>query len=759
MQTKYKLDLVSVNQLKLVSKKEAVSLWESTGDDPNFSVKLPVDTLAPGWYLLEMEIDDSATKLHPILYVDYGNGYVEANKVVLPLQELSDKRYTVLLRFIQNVHGLRLDPHEIPCEFSIGNCALIKLGKLDAFNELIKGIAFRRGIVDQYGKLELTLKTLVKMALRGKRNVIDQLYLNYIMPDGANNTRYELWLKKYDNEKVNELRDYSSVTEDRKFSIIVPTYNTNEKWLRKCIDSVIRQKYESWELCIADDASPNPSVRQVLEEYVKQDERIRVVYRKQNGHISASSNSAIEIAQGDFLVLLDHDDELHDQALIEVAKALDENPRWKIVFTDEDKVDGNGRRYDPYFKADWNYDLFLSHNCISHLGVYEASLVREIGGFRLGYEGSQDWDLALRCIERLDDDQIGHIARVLYHWRAIPGSTALAPGEKSYANDAAMRAIQSHLDRIDVNAEVKGIPGFHGNYKVEYKLPALEPKVSIIIPTRDKVDVLKTCVNSVINKTEYKNFDIIIVDNGSVEKETLEYFDSIKVNKKIRVLQYPHAFNYSAINNFAVRHTDAEYIVLLNNDTEVITSHWLTEMVSIGIQKGVGAVGCMLYFPNNTIQHAGIILGYSGVGGHAYFTKPRGWPGYMIRGLLMQSFSAVTAACLLVKRSTYEEVGGLDETLRVAYNDVDLCLKIREKGYRNILTPNAQLYHYESATRGAEDTPEKRERFNNEVNIMLEKWGDIILNDPAYNPNLNINPDQEMFELSFPPRTLEFRRF
>ena len=575
----------------------------------------------------------------------------------------------------------------------------------------------------------------------------DWLYWQYRLIGSSQkrlDVTYQSWLRIYDvPAPPRELQRQPLI------SVVLPVYNTEERWLRRCIESVIGQRYDNWELCVCNDASTAPSVRRVLEEYQASEARIRVIHREENGHISAASNDALSLARGDYVGLLDHDDELHPDALYEVVSHINDHPEVGLIFTDEDKIDQYGLRYDPYFKPDWNPDLFLGHNCVSHFGVYRRDLIEQVGGFRVGMEGSQDWDLALRCSEALAAEQIAHIPRVLYHWRAIPGSTALAPGEKSYAHFAGLKAVNEHLQRKKAHAEAVEIEGRSGNYRVSYGLD-VEPSVTVIIPTRDRVDLLKKCVDSILERTNYDNYSVLVVDNQSCEAATLEYLSALAERERVTVSRYNQEFNYSAINNFAVDMASCDVVTLMNNDMEVISRDWLKELVANAMRPDVGAVGAMLYYPDDTIQHAGVIMGVHGIAAHAYSGKPRGWAGQMNRGGLAQNYTAVTAACLAVRRELFLEVGGLSEELRVAFNDVDFCLKLRERGYWNVWLPWVELYHHESATRGYEDTPEKRARFESEVSWMAGHWAKWISGDPAYNPNLSI--DGEPFGLSFPPR-------
>ncbi len=572
---------------------------------------------------------------------------------------------------------------------------------------------------------------------------------------------YGAWVAAYDTltpDDADRIRaKIAALTKRPLISVLMPTYNTPEKWLVAAIESVRRQLYDNWELCIADDASKEPHVRKILERYQKKDSRIKVVFRESNGHISASSNSALALAHGEFIALLDHDDEIRPHALACVALELDANPNADLVYSDEDKIDENGYRYDHYFKPDWNPDLFNVQNYVSHLGVYRTLLVREVGGFRVGYEGSQDWDLAMRVVERTAPDRIRHIPKILYHWRSVPGSTAMLIGAKTYATQAAEKVISEHFVRIGVEATISPTKGSY--WRVHYPIPHPAPLVTLVIPTRNRLNVLKPCIESLLAKTTYPNFEILIVDNDSDDPDTLAYLaDVVRVDPNaprpaatVRVVRFSGEFNFSAINNFGVSQTKAPLVGLLNNDLEVIHGDWLDEMVSHALRPEIGCVGAKLYYPDDRIQHAGVILGIGGVAAHAWQTHPRGAAGQAHRNLLQQNMSAVTAACLVIRRAVYEQVGGLEaDKLKVAFNDVDFCLKVRAAGFRNFWTPYAELYHHESASRGKEDTLEKRDRFRSEVEYMTSKWGDTLANDPAYNPNLTLTIND--FTLSAPPR-------
>ncbi|MFT7278013.1 MAG: glycosyltransferase involved in cell wall biosynthesis [Gammaproteobacteria bacterium] len=569
-----------------------------------------------------------------------------------------------------------------------------------------------------------------------------RIYNEYVQPkaDQTNADPYQAW--RLNNEKDNFLEIQSDLTQFKHqptISIVVPVYNPEKELLVECIESVRKQSYTNWQLCLADDCSPHEHVREVLEYYQSLDSRISVVFREQNGHISQASNSALEVATGEWVALLDHDDELSQHALYEVVKVLNEKPETLFIYSDEDKINEQGNRCDPHFKSSWNLDLLYSQNYVSHLGVYKTDIISKIGGFRKGYEGSQDYDLLLRYSREIDHKKIVHIPKVLYHWRMVEGSTALGHGEKSYTTEAGIKALEDHFKVLNKAVIVE--QGKHANiYKVNW--PATdsqgdEPLVSLIIPTYNGYEITKQAIDSILDKTTYQNYEILLVDNNSNDPTALEYFEELDKHEKVTVLRYPYPFNYSAINNFAAKQAKGEVIGLVNNDVEVINPEWLTEMTSHALREDVGCVGAKLYFHNDTIQHAGVIIGIGGVAGHSHKHFKRTDSGYFSRLNIVQNLSAVTAACLLVRKTVFDEVNGLnEEDLTVAFNDVDFCLKVQAVGYRNLWTPYAELYHYESITRGAEDNPVKIARFNKEVEYMTTTWSTDKKIDPCYSKNL-----------------------
>ena len=564
---------------------------------------------------------------------------------------------------------------------------------------------------------------------------------------------YQQWIRDYDRLSKDDAerirRDVSKLTRTPTISVLLPAYNSDARWLRRAVDSVRDQLYPHWELCVVDDASTETRVWKTLQAYARRDSRIKIKRRETNGHIAATSNDALALATGEFVALLDHDDELAPTALYFVARAINEHPDAQLFYSDEDKLDKQGRRTDPYFKPGLNPDLLHGQNYISHLSVYDAALVRRVGGFRVGFEGSQDYDLTLRCVEQLEPAHIHHIPHVLYHWRIADESTATFAAAKPYAFEAAIRAVQEHVDRRGIAARV--VPHYANYQRVVYSPPADEPLVSIVIPTRDRAALLRQCIDSIIAKTEYRSFEIIVVDNDSREAETRDYLRALAESEHASVLRVEGEFNYSRLNNLGVAQSCGEFVALLNNDLEVMDGGWLAEMVSHAARPEIGVVGARLWYPDGTMQHGGVILGVGGVATHAHVGLRREH-GYFARAHLTQNFSAVTGACLLTRRAVYQQLGGLDETnLAVAFNDVDFCLRVAEAGLRVVWSPHAELRHYESASRGLEDTGAKQRRFLAEVAFMREKWGHVLEADPFYNPNLSIESNKQ-FKLAFPPR-------
>lgn len=545
-----------------------------------------------------------------------------------------------------------------------------------------------------------------------------------------NKEEYNKWIIESEEKTVYEKLNYNPL-----ISIVIPVYNIGKKYLSECIESILNQKYENFEICLADDHSTNNETIETLKEYEQKDERIKVIYRKENGHISNASNSALSIATGEFVAMMDNDDVIPENALYEMVKVLNENKDIDFIYTDEDKLDVDGKRCEPNFKSDYAPDSLLSSNYFCHFTLLRTSILKEIGGWKVGYEGAQDYDLFLRFVEKTN--HIYHIPKILYHWRKVEGSTSMTIDNKGYAIERGKKALEDALKRRKINAEVIVHPKVP-YYMIDYKLKK-QPLISIIIPTRDYAETLEECLKSLYKRTTYKNYEVIVMNNNSEEKETFDLFKRYeKKHKNFKVIDVNTEFNYSNINNIGVKECKGDYVVLLNNDTEIITDNWLEIMVGYASQKHIGTVGAKLLYPDNTVQHAGVLLGVGGVASHAFIGCSRDDVGMYGRLSVPYNYSANTAACLMVSKKKFNEVHGLEEKLKVAYNDVDLNLKILKKGYYNVCLPQVELYHYESKSRGLDTTSEKYKRFLQESSYMFEKWGNLLKNDPYYNKNFSL---------------------
>jgi len=548
---------------------------------------------------------------------------------------------------------------------------------------------------------------------------------------------YKQWILANEKDEVIN----SSFTYEPLISIVMPTYNIEKKYLQKTIDSVLTQNYSNWELCIADDASTLKETIDTLKKYEK-NSRVNIIYRKENGHISNASNTALSLVKGEYVTFLDHDDMLAPFALSEVVSVLNQNKNIKLIYSDEDKIDENDKRFNPHFKSDWNLDMFLSQNYISHLTVIKKEIIDKTEGFRVGYEGSQDYDIFLQAIKFIDTSEIAHISKILYHWRAIEGSTAQDSNAKEYTSKAGVKALKKYFTsslKIDVKEGL--LPN---TYKITYPIYNA-PLVSIIIPTKDNYELLFTCIDSIVKKSTYVNYEIIIVDNQTTEQKALDYLEELACKKNIKVLKYNKQFNYAKINNYAVDYASGEFLAFLNNDIEVLTEGWIEEMLQHALRDDIGIVGAKLHYPDMSIQHAGVVLGIGGVAGHSHKYFQEDAHGYFSRLKIIQNYSALTAACIVVKKSIFSDVYGFEEELEIAFNDIDLSLKVLEKGYRNLWTPYAKLIHHESKSRGVEDTYEKKKRFQKEKDFMLNKWEKELLSDKCYNKNLTL--EHENFTL------------
>ena len=522
------------------------------------------------------------------------------------------------------------------------------------------------------------------------------------------------------------------------FSIAVPVFRTPAKFLCEMIESVRSQSFPFWELCLANADPEDREVAEILERYCREDRRIRVKNLKENKGISENTNAALAMARGEFVGLLDHDDLLAPDALYEMAARLEKDGGIDVFYTDEDKVTTDlSEHFQPHLKPDFNLDLLRSNNYICHFFVVRREIAERIGGFRPEFNGAQDYDFIFRCTE--EAEKIVHIPRILYHWRVHSASTADNPASKMYAYEAGKRAIEGNLERSGVRGVVS-LRQDYGFYDVHYPVEG-EPLVSILIPNKDQKETLMHCIRSVLETSTWKNLEILIIENNSEREETFACYRELEKDPRIRILTYPgKTFNYSAINNFGVQQAKGEYLLFLNNDIEVITPDWIEQMLGNCQRPEVGIVGAKLYYPDNTIQHAGIIIGIGGIAGHAFLGLARAKSGYLHKASLQMDYSAVTAACMMMKAEAFRKAGGFEEKLTVAFNDVDLCLRTVEQGWLVVYDPHVEMYHYESKSRGAEDSEEKLRRFQQEIEFMRTRWIRLLKDgDPNYNPNLTLS--------------------
>jgi len=552
-------------------------------------------------------------------------------------------------------------------------------------------------------------------------------------------TGYEAWIRTHDYrraERAGIAAEIAAWANPPLISVLMPVHDPDPKVLQAALASLRAQLYPHWELCVVDDASTRPAIPKILQRAAEADPRIRLHARSENGHIARATNDALGLARGDVCAFMDHDDVLTEDALYEVARALRLDPALVLIYSDEDKIDGRGRRFDPHFKPGFDRELLYAQNYINHLTVVRTEALRAVGGLRPGFEGSQDHDLLLRLTDGLDPSRIRHIPRVLYHWRAAQGSGTFSDRSLAKAEAARLRALDEVVAPWGGRAE-RGPSGFN---RLVRPLPQPAPRVSAIIPTRDRAEILSVTLDGLLTSTDYPDIEVVIVDNDSREPETAALFARYRDDPRVRVVPVPGAFNFSDLSNRGAAAAAGQVLLFLNNDVEVLEPGWLGELVRHAVRPEIGAVGAKLLYPDRTIQHGGIVLGIGGVAGHSHLGVPDADPGYFCRMVIAHEVSAVTGACLAMRADVFEAVGGFDaEALKVAFNDVDLCLKIRRAGYRIVWTPFAKLIHHESKSRGAEDTPEKRKRFEGEVLTMLDRWGPELRADPYYNINLSRN--------------------
>jgi glycosyltransferase involved in cell wall biosynthesis len=698
--------------------------------------------------LLKIGIQCTTASSHQVFFLHPLSGPTVLEHLRTTISAESGKITTALARVPAGTTRLLLEPFGMKGEFAIHSVSVYALGAPAALVELLRQ---RCG-----GQISLRM-ILLKASAAAKvfrAGGLSAVRAKLAPRDFSAN--YADWVNRYDTFDPTSASTISKFISHLgilpKISIVMPVFNVEERWLRAAIDSVRSQVYENWELCVADDCSTAPHIKPILEEYAKLDARIKITFRPENGHIVKATNSALELATGPYVAFLDNDDELTPDALAAVICAINEHPEGELFYSDEDKKTETGERFNPYFKSDWNPELILSQNYVCHFTVMRTATVKRLSGLRTGFEGAQDWDLVLRTADLVGADKIHHIPHVLYHWRVIAGSTAQSTSAKPYVLAAQQRAVTEHLERRGIAGGRVTIDEAISQLKVTLPVPVPHPLVSLVIPTKDRVDLLKQFLDSVLKLSSYSNFEFVIIDNGSTETETFTYFEELKSRwERTVVIRDEGPFNYARLNNRAVSAASGEYILLCNNDLEVLSSDWIEQLIGFAALPGVGAVGARLIYPNETIQHAGVVTGINGVAGHAFKGYPRHDVGYFNGAILPRTVSGCTAACLMLRKASFEGIGGFDEqNLAVAFNDVDLCLKLGAAGMRVVYCPYAELYHYESASRGLETTPEKFLRFEGEVATMKRRWGERLANDPYYSPNLTILTEDYRF--AFPPR-------
>ncbi|MEM8987273.1 MAG: glycosyltransferase [Pseudomonadota bacterium] len=740
----------SLEPLKSVEEQDA--RYFSLDQDPQMRLASTQQGFPSGWVAVSYDPLQSPSVLRPRLYADDGQGWTERWSARLASAASGAGRTEeTFCRLPDIVYGLRFDPMDTPGAFQIGSLNIREISHIELF------IGLARKKIESRKAHNLKLTDYIGWIWRRLREG-GLTHIKHKLVDQGDSNSYEAWINAFhdlsDEDGQAILKDIETLKKRPLISVIMPTYNTPPQYLRQAIDSVKRQLYSDWELCISDDCSTDPQTRELLQLYENSDPRIKIHWRTQNGGISQTNNSAIAIAKGEYCAFLDHDDELTPHALYMIARAVEDNDCADIIYTDSDNITETGHRFDPFFKPDWNYDLLLAFNYFNHLTAYRTQIIKDVGGFKSEYDGSQDYDLALRAIEKAHKDGIIHVPHILYHWRVL--STSFSKTQKQEAVDAGQKALQSHFDRIGGGAEIEPCPRTEIFHKARFTFDNEPPLVSILIPTRDQLNLLYRCVDSILKKTTGVDYEILIINNQSKEQDTLTYFDEIQKKTNVRVINFNNPFNFSAINNFAADHAHGNILAFVNNDIEVITPNWLEEMTKHAMRPDIGAVGAKLYYEDETIQHGGVICGIGANGkdaiaGHAHRHFPKNAKGYFWRLLVTHQVSAVTAACMVMRKTIFDEAGGFDaEHLPIAYNDVDLCLKIRALGYANLWTPDAELYHFESKSRGADTFGDKKVRLQNDVTFMREKWGDDVLLDPYYNPNLTLNTED--FALAFPPR-------
>jgi GT2 family glycosyltransferase len=721
--------------------------WETAGADAGLAISADVlgQPFPAGWYELRGRLSPAAGRIAlPSVRLHYApHSALTELEVLLPEPGRSG-RIRVLLLFLEPVESFEFVPSTARAQFRMRNFSIRRVSRLRALCRMLGGPAG----MHQGGRLARSLAWARTACRRGLRRATDDLHAGYCERMFSTGTdAYATWVRKYDTIDAAALegfRQHARVLDGGAplISVLLHVDGASVQRLRRCVDSVLGQAWKRWELAISCSVAPSSEMAAVLAGYAKDDVRIRIIKAGPD-----AANATLAAARGEFIALLDDRCELRVHALLCVAEALTADRDLAMLYADEDTITEGGARRDHHFKPEWDPDLLRSCAYASRFVVIQAGLARGVGGLRDEFGRSRNYDLVLRCSERVVDRRIGHIPSILHHMQESRDTHVLS-GAANAASGSALRAVTEHLLRIGSDARVEAV-GDPPQARIHWPLPRPVPKASLIVPTRDRVGLLRKCVESIFEKTTYPDFELLVVDNRTSEPTALAYLDQLASRERVRVLRYDQPFNYSALNNWAVRQCDGQLIGLVNNDIEVISPDWLDEMASLASRPDTGAVGAMLYYPDDTIQHAGMVLGLSGIAGHIHAGKPRGYSGYHGRARAVQRFSAVTGACLLVRRAAYEAVGGLDEGLPVEFNDVDFCLRLRQHGFNNLWTPFAELYHHESGSRVPEDKAARRTRFA-EVALMQARWGDALRTDPAYNPNLSLH--ERDFGLAFPPR-------
>jgi len=721
---------------------ESKGEYKAISKAPSFEMMFMSASPQGGWYYLEAALVRNNGSREASIRADIRDEYIESITLPIPTNLRGTVREVFYLPC--NVTALYWLPTTAPGFFSQSQFLLHKISPVESTLRRLCRVLF-----DLWRFRSRTPATRAGLTWWGAISNLQDAYrrtavlrINRMM-----GIDYSTFILLNDNLKKTEIRAMRKQAHQLPFrpiiTLVMPVQIPSEDFFRAALDSVVGQIYPHWELLLAGDFSEGSQNLAIANEYRNKKAQVKIVLAKPGSDLTEKFNSALELAQGEFVARINQHDQIPPHALLLLAKEINKHPEVDLIYTDEDSIDDTCKRLDPRFKPDWNPELFFSHNYLTNLILYRQARVLELGGYRPGFEGAEDYDLSLRYLRDIPTIRIRHIAKVLYHVRATSQPVEFTPlhlhgeywGEvKGSAHQSGKRALAAYF--VGTGAIVEDGPAA-GLYHLKHPLPVQPPLVSIIIPTRDRVEILKACIESIQQKTDYENWEVLIIDNQSEESATHAYFEQMQSDKRIKLICYNKPFNYSALNNFAVQYAQGEILALLNNDVEVITKDWLSEMVGHAIRPEIGAVGAKLLYSNGTVQHAGVILGIGGVAGHAHKYLKGGEHGYCHRAVVAQNLSAVTGACLIVRKSSYIKVGGLNEVnLKVAFNDIDFCLKLVEAGYRNVFTPHARLYHHESISRGHNDTPEKHALFVREVEYMKNKWGKRLKQDPAYNFNL-----------------------